>query len=218
MDDKTAVRRGYDELAEVYAARRSHDDRELAALDEFLDSLSEPTRVLDAGCGQGTPVLRRVAEATTAVGVDFSRVQLELAAEAVPTALLVHGDMTALPFRDDAFDGVVAYDSVIHVPLADHQTVIDEFARVLRPGSRVLLSEAPEERRRTKSDWLDGDVEMTWHMAGAEATREQLRNAGFRIVTEWEPTDASAGDGPKPPFFAARLDPSERRAERRGFS
>lgn len=206
MDDKEVVRRGYDELAEAYATRRSEDGREIAVFDEFLDSLSEPTRILDAGCGQGTPVLRRLSEQATAIGVDFSREQLRLAAETVPTAPLVHGDMTALPFRDDVFDAATAYNSVIHVPLADHETVLDEFARVLHPGGRVLLSEAPEEFERTNPEWLDSDVEMTWHMAGAEATREQLWNAGFRIVNEWDAPDTSAGDGPEPPFFAARLD------------
>lgn len=205
MDDREIVRRGYDELAETYAARRSSDGREVAVLDNFLDCLPESARVLDAGCGQGTPVLRRLAEAATGIGVDFSREQLRLARETVPAASLVQGDMTALPLRAGAFDGVTAFNSLIHVPLAEHRTVVDEFARVLRPGGRVLLSEAPEEFERTNADWLDGGVEMTWHMAGMEATREQLRNAGFEIVNEWNAPEQSPENDPKPPFISARL-------------
>lgn len=206
MDDRETVRQGYDELAETYAARRAEDGRDVAILAEFLDSLSERARLLDAGCGQGTPILRRLDERATGVGLDLSREQLRLAAESVPSAPLVHGDLRALPFRDDAFDAVTAYNSVVHVPLADHQTVFDEFARVLRPGGRVLVSESPEEREREVSDWLDGGVEMTWHMAGAAATRDHLRNAGFSLVTEWHPPDEPSESGPRPPFFAARLD------------
>lgn len=205
MDDREAVRRGYDELAGTYAERRTGSDRERAVLGELLDSLPERPRVLDAGCGQGTPVLERLDREATAVGVDLSRGQLRLAAGAVPGAALVQGDLTGLPFRDDAFDAVVAVDSVIHLPLADHPTAFGEFARVLRSGGRLLLSEAPEERRRTTADWLGEGVEMRWRMAGAAATRRQLRDAGFRLTAEWEAPDAAEDGPPRPPFFAATL-------------
>lgn len=205
MRERQAVRRGYDELAERYAARRTAADRELAILEEFADRLPDDARVLDAGCGQGTPVLRRLTASATGVGLDFSRELLDVAAESVPAARPVHGDMTALPFREGAFDAVVAVDSVIHVPLDDHQTVVDEFARVLRPGGRVLLSEAPEAFERTNPDWLGADREMSWWMAGASATRDQLHAAGFRLTDEWAAPETSPEERPQPPFFAARL-------------
>lgn len=111
-----------------------------------------------------------------------------------------------LPFQDDVFDAVTAYNSVIHIPLADHQTVLDEFARILVADGRVLLSEAPEERERRNADWLDSGVEMQWSMAGTEATRNQLHNAGFRITKEWKAPETTAEEHPRPPFFAARRD------------
>jgi len=83
MVDKDAVRRGYDELAEAYAADRNEDGHGRES-SRFLDGVSESARVLDAGCGQGTPVLRDLDSAATAVGTDISRSQLELAAENVP--------------------------------------------------------------------------------------------------------------------------------------
>lgn len=73
MSGKETIRRGYDALAETYAESRSDDERERGVLKEFLGSLPTPARILDAGCGQGTPVLRRLSQETTAVGVDFSR-------------------------------------------------------------------------------------------------------------------------------------------------
>lgn len=204
MDNKNEVRQGYDELAETYAARHSNDEREMIILDECLDSLSEPIRLLDAGCGPGTPVLRRLCNETTGFGLDFSREQLTIAAETVPTARLVHGDMTNLPIQNDTFDAVTAYNALIHVPLSDHQTVLDEFARVLRSGGCVLLSEVLKEFERTNPNWLDSDVTMKWNMAGAKATREQLRKAGFCIENEWDAPDTGDEEEPKPPFFAAR--------------
>jgi len=204
MSDKEVVRHGYDELAETYASRRSVDEREMGILSTFLNSLSEPARILDAGCGQGVPVLSRLCEEATAVGLDFSRGQLRIAAET--PARLVQGDMTSLPLQNGAFDAVTAYNSLIHLPLSNHQTAIEEFARILRPGGSVLLSEAPDEFERTNSNWLDSNVEMSWSMAGTQATREQLQNAGFTVVTEWNAPNTDGKSDPKPPFFAARLD------------
>jgi ubiquinone/menaquinone biosynthesis C-methylase UbiE len=206
MVEKDAVRRGYDGLAEAYAEQRLEDGQEMTILDGFLQPLPDSARILDVGCGQGTPVLRRLDESATAVGVDISRAQLELATKNAPGAHLGQGDMTRLPVRDGAFDALVAFHSLIHVPSEEHQAVLDEFARVLRPGGRVLVSEGPNEWSGTNPDWLETGVEMQWHIAGAEATREQLRDAGFTITDEWGTTDRFADTDERWVFFAAELD------------
>lgn len=206
MVDKNAVRRGYDGVAETYAAERSGDGHGSDILDQFLRLLPESARILDAGCGQGEPVLRKLSASATAIGVDFSRAQLELATENAPGASLLQGDMTRLPVRDNAFDAITTYHSLIHIPIDEHRTVIDEFARVLKPNGRLLLSEGPNEWSGTNPDWLDGGVEMQWNIAGAEATREQLQNAGFSISNEWGTNDAFAGEDEHWVFFSAELD------------
>jgi SAM-dependent methyltransferase len=124
-------------------------------------------------------------EGTGAVGVDFSASQLRLARENAPEAVLAQADMTDLPFADGSFDAVVAYWSLIHVPLDQHPAAVEEFARVLRPGGRVLVCEGTERWVGENPDWLDSGVGMEWEIAGAEATRQQLRDAGFEITDAW---------------------------------
>lgn len=205
MEERDDVRRAYDELSETYAGQRSPTSLSMNALDRLLDPLPADANVLDAGCGQGTPVLSTV-ETPNAVGLDFSREQLRLATENAPSAALVRGDMTALPFADGAFDAVTAFHSLIHVPADDHQRVVDEFARVLRPGGRVLLSEGEIEWRGSNPDWLGTGTEMQWSIAGAAATREQLTAAGFDVVEEWSVGDEIAeDDDAQKPFFLAEL-------------
>ncbi len=212
MTDRDTVRRGYDALAETYAAERPEDGRGMDVLDHFLDPVPESARILDAGCGQGTPVLAQLGASATAVGLDFSYRQLALATENAPDAALAQGDMTRPPFRDGAFDAITAYHSLIHVPIDDHQTVINEFARILRPGGRLLVSEGPGEWSGANPDWLDSGVEMQWDIAGADATREQLEGAGFVIADEWSAPDTLADDEDDAQwvFFSARLDGEER--------
>jgi ubiquinone/menaquinone biosynthesis C-methylase UbiE len=199
MVEKRAVRAGYDELAAAYGAEREQSGRGLDVLDAFIDGQA-PARVLDAGCGPGQPVLERLDATTAAVGLDASREQLRLAAGAVPDATLAQGDLTRLPFADGTFDAVVAYWSLIHVPLAEHPAALAEFARVLRPAGRVLVCEGREEWVGENPDWLDADVEMAWEMAGAEATRDQLRAAGFTVVEEWGVPDSLDDDDETDPW------------------
>ncbi|MEE6209688.1 class I SAM-dependent methyltransferase [Salarchaeum sp. III] len=188
----TDVRRGYDELADEYADARELSERERRILDGFFDGVPANSRVLDAGCGPGT-VTR------SAVGLDFSRKQLQLASERLS---VVQGDLRQLPFSEETFDAVVASNAVIHVPVPDHETVFAEFARVLEPGGRLLVSESDIARERTNPDWLGEGREMTWHMAGADATRTTLREAGFEIEDEWLAPETEGA--PEPPYLAAR--------------
>lgn len=185
MVKRNAVRRSYDELAERYADERSADGPGTVVLSEFLASLPTDGRILDAGCGAGKPVLERLATEHVAVGLDFSRRQLELASGAVPGAAHVQADMMGLPFEDDSFDAVVVYWSLIHLPLADHPTAIEEFARVLRPGGRALVCEGTDPWVGENPDWLDSGTEMGWEIAGVDATTEQLAAAGFELVDRW---------------------------------
>ena len=218
MVDKETVRRGYDTVAPAYAAQRTADGREAEILDAFLDHVPDGGRVLDAGCGQGLPVLCRLAgraeEANTGtgagagapVGVDLSREQLGRAAAAAPGAHLAQADLTALPVADGAVDAVTAFHSLIHVPLDEHRAAIGEFARVLRPGGRLLLSEGPGEWTGRNDDWLDSGAAMEWHIAGAERTRDQLRDAGFTITREWTADDELADEESTWVFLSARAE------------
>ncbi|WP_255191417.1 class I SAM-dependent methyltransferase [Natronobeatus ordinarius] len=186
MIERDAVRRGYDEVADVWADERSETEGEASVLESALEPLPSSVRILDVGCGQGTPALERVGDEATVVGLDFSRRQLEGATSNVPEASFVQGDMTRLPVANDSFDVVTAFYSLIHVPSAEHRTVLEEFARVVRPSGRLLVSEGVEPWSGTNSDWLDSGAEMQWDIAGAEATRTRLREAGFTIEAEHE--------------------------------
>jgi SAM-dependent methyltransferase len=204
--DPETVRRGYDAVAETYAASRG--DEPPGLLTSFLDQLPAEPCVLDAGCGSGQPVLDALDTAGPAVGLDLSRGQCRRGADNVPTAAIVQGELSALPFPADSFDGLTAYHSLIHVPLAEHLIGIEEFARVLRPGGWILVSEGSAEWNGTNLDWLDSGVEMHWSMAGPETTRDQLRAAEFEIENEWSADDDLADDGDASMFFfLARLDP-----------
>ncbi|NHN40380.1 class I SAM-dependent methyltransferase [Halorubellus sp. JP-L1] len=178
LAQRTAVRRGYDDLADAYAAERDESDH-AALLDRFLTDAPDG-RVLDAGCGAGQPVLARLADDRPVVGMDFSTAQIERASTVAP-GRVAQGDMTALPFSDDAFAAVAAFYSIIHVPFDQHQAVYEEFARVLEPGGTLLVTVGAEDWNGRNDDWLDTGTAMEWSTYGAEKSRELLDDAGFDV-------------------------------------
>lgn len=111
-------------------------------------------RVLDVGCGRGAVLVmaaRRLA-AGRVVGVDLWRsvdqsgnapevTERNAATEGVADRVELHTvDMTNLPFPDGSFDLVVSSLAVHNVRSAQgRQRAVDEAARVLRPGGRLVL-------------------------------------------------------------------------------
>jgi len=203
MDDRRAVKEAYEEVATDYSDRTA--TRWPSGLPEpvrrFRDELGPEDDLLDVGCGSGGPTV--AIDGENGVGLDISREQLSLAQTRVP-ASLVQGDMTTLPFSANSFDALSAIHSLVHVPLDDHRTVLTEFARVLRPGGTLLVTEGGVEWTGANPDWLDSGTEMRWWMAGPDATRADLRACGFELTGVWDVPDTLTEDGVKP-FFLAEL-------------
>ena len=146
--------------------------------------------VLDLGSGAGADVLiaaRRVAPGGRAIGLDMTPEMLALArrnaAEAgVDNVELLEGYLEDIPLSDGSVDVVIS-NCVINLA-ADKSVVLQEAARVLRPGGRLAVSDVvadPGMDPRTRADM----VAWTGCIAGAltEADyRSALADAGFEDV------------------------------------
>lgn len=118
-------------LLAPHPLERAPDEAELF-LSEFLGSLADGARVLDAGCG-GTSFPYRDHPRLRLVGVDVKAAPGDFA----------HGSrglasMERLPFRDGCFDAVVSHYTLEHVD--DLTATWDELVRVLRPGGRLFAA------------------------------------------------------------------------------
>ena len=179
--DRNAVRVAWDRVSETYANNRNPDGNDADLIAELLESLPDDARVLDVGCGDGMRTLANLP--ADAVGLDLSRRGLELADGNVPNPL-VQGDMVHLPFADGSFDGITAYHAVFHVERSTHPAVYAEFARVLKPGGRVLMTVGQGAYQSTRRDWLRSGESMFFSTPGSDRTEVQLEEAGFEVVEE----------------------------------
>lgn len=104
---------------------------------------AEPSgaRVLDVAAGPGNvarELLARGARDVTALDLSYNMLA-EGARQGLPDVLWVNGDGQHLPFPDASFDAVTISFGLRNIP--DPQRALAEFARVLRPGGRVVVCE-----------------------------------------------------------------------------
>jgi SAM-dependent methyltransferase len=98
--------------------------------------------VIDVACGTGNAALLAAARGARVVGIDGAQRLLDVARERARAHRveldLRRGELLALPVEDAAADVVLSVFGVIFA--TDPAVALGEFARVLRPGGRALLS------------------------------------------------------------------------------
>ena len=98
---------------------------------------------LDVACGTGAltrELSRRAGARGRVVGLDFSAGMLDRARQREhPNLTWVQGDALALPFGDAEFDATTIAFGLRN--LADPRLGLEEMARVVRPGGRMVVLE-----------------------------------------------------------------------------
>lgn len=159
--DHGDVRRYWDQnaVAWIELTRAGYDIyRDLVNTPAFLAMLPELSGRcgLDLGCGEGhnTRLLARRGGRITAI--DLSGRLLDAAAAEERRRPLgiryLHGSSVALPFRDEAFDFVVALMSMMD--MADLHVALAEVHRVLRSGGFLQFSIEHPCTATPRSEWI----------------------------------------------------------------
>jgi ubiquinone/menaquinone biosynthesis C-methylase UbiE len=114
-----------------YAGRKFYD---ALYSETILRHLQPGQRLLDAGCGRYLKFSKALSGKARVVGIDLEDV-LDTHNQNAPYG--VRGDLNYLPFPANYFDMVISRSVVEH--LEDPPKAFREFARVLRPGGKVVI-------------------------------------------------------------------------------
>jgi len=96
--------------------------------------------LLDVGCGTGAAVRGAAGTVAVAVGADACPRMIERAQRlgaGLPRAGFVVAAAERLPFADEVFTALLCTAVLRHV--SDRAAAVEELARVLRPGGRVVV-------------------------------------------------------------------------------
>lgn len=149
--------------------------------------------VLDAGCGSGVFSLLAAQRADHVLGIDGSAAMIALCEKARQERALANlrFDQRLLSSLeregDDSFDVILSSSVLEYVP--DHAAVLADFARLLRPGGRLLVS-MPNGQSLYR--WLEGLMfrltgrpryfRHVVHVPTADELAALLARLGMRVV------------------------------------
>jgi SAM-dependent methyltransferase len=192
--DERAVEHGYDLVAEEYAAQ-FRDEMEKKPFDrKMLDWLAEKVdgsgQICDMGCGPGQIASYLHRRGVEACGIDLSPEMIKQALRLNPDIHFQQGNMLALTeISDNAFGGIAAFYSIIHIPRPLLTDALRELKRVLRPGGVLLLTFHIGKETVHRDEFLGKVVSLDFHFFETGEMKSSLKAVEFDLeeVIERDP-------------------------------
>ena len=182
------TREAYNKAAEKYKQLfyneldKKEFDRNI--LDEFSSYFHSDSIVLDAGCGPcGHTTSYLSKKGFNVIGIDISEKCIELAMEHNSDVHFEVGDFSELKYRNNYFDGIISYYSLIDTPKIFVKNVLYEFKRVLKPGGVLLLTVKEGRTEGYQNELLGIEVEIFFTLFTKDEIRLYLTESGFEIIT-----------------------------------
>lgn len=132
-------------LKEFYQSSERYRDDLITHDESFLEPfiilvqryIEKNSTILDLGCGTGLSTRLLDEQGYSAIGLDLSPLFLQVEKRSNPSTNLLVGDALDLPFPDQSFDAVVAFEFIEHVP--NVPALLDEMLRVLKKGGHIVI-------------------------------------------------------------------------------
>ena len=183
VDYKKLVAKGYDICANAYnSAREKEKQLELSLL---TSQLNDGASVLDIGCGAGVPIAKILAERFVVIGIDISLEQISRAQQNVKKGRFIHDDIMNQHFKSEAFDAVIMFYALFHLPREEHPKLIRRIYRWLKPKGLLLLTVTKSSNDSYTEDNFFGAT-MFWSNFSLDDYQFLLRDIGFVLQESCE--------------------------------
>lgn len=151
---------------------------------EFLAHVPQKGHILDAGCGSGRDTLMFKSLGYEVTSIDGSAEMCRLASDYASQEVL-HMQFQEIEF-EDAFDGIWASASLLHVSSGEIETVLAKLKNSLK-GTGVLYA-----------SFKYGDFEGVrngryFNDLVEETAVELFERVGFRVIRTWITSDSRPG-------------------------
>jgi SAM-dependent methyltransferase len=132
MNYKEVTRKTYDESADMYEKRVLQNYQKVEKkCNMFLKHLTGK-KILDLGAGTGNCGKYMKDKGCDVICIDNSEEMVKKCKQKGLTAEVM--DIEELDFPGESFDGVLACASLLHIPKANLEKVLESIKRILKPG------------------------------------------------------------------------------------
>jgi len=204
-------RTSYDAVADEYTKRIAteleHKPFDRQILDEFADRVRDLGPVADIGCGPGHVGRYLHDRGVRVVGIDLSPGMLQCARNLHPAMTFQQADMSALPVPSEAWAGIVAFYSIIHVPRDRVVETLRGFRRVLRPRGLLLVAFHIGDEVLHLDELWGHRVSVDFTFFRTEEMEKNLVAAGFEVerVLERDPYPPAVEHQSRRAYLLARV-------------
>jgi SAM-dependent methyltransferase len=176
----------YDAVAVEYTTRLFEELRHKPFDRAQLDRLVERTRglgpICDLGCGPGQVARYLHDRGAPVLGVDLSPGMLEQARRLNPEIEFCLGDILDLPVAAEAWGGIAAFYSLIHIPREKIVEALGELRRVLVPGGWLLAAFHLGKETLHRDELWGQPLALDFHFFETGEMSKWLETAGFRSI------------------------------------
>jgi len=176
------LKKTYDLVADDYAAHIFDELKGKPFDRQLLDELATiPGVICDLGCGPGQVARYLHDRGANVIGVDLSPGMIERARALTPGVAFDAGDMRALDVPDGAWQAIVAFYSIVHIPREELAGVFREMKRVLAPGGALLLSFHIGSEVVHRDEWWGHDVDIDFLFFQTVEVTAALEESGLIV-------------------------------------
>jgi len=134
------TRTTYDRIASAYADRWFESETLRPELRKFMESVPEPRRIIDVGCGIGRDVETMLKAGVDVIGIDSSPGMLAEARRLVPGAIFRHKDLLHPRLPTSFYSGIWCAATIHHLRPSDQKRAFEVFASLLSNDGVLFVS------------------------------------------------------------------------------
>ena len=178
------LQRTYDAVADDYVAHVFDELKDKPFDRQLLDQIAARAGggvICDLGCGPGQVARHLHDRGANVIGIDLSPAMIDRARALTPGVRFETGDMRALNVADGAWQAIVAFYSIIHIPRGALAPVFSEMRRALAPGGFALLSFHIGSDVLHRDEWWGHAVSVDFLFLQPDEVTAALESAGFIV-------------------------------------
>jgi cyclopropane fatty-acyl-phospholipid synthase-like methyltransferase len=172
----------YDKIFDWYCSSRS-PDAGVEPIRSFTQHLQPSAKVLDIGCGYGTPITSTLFKlGFKPYGIDSSIKMVTKFKEDFPAVPIQHSDVLNSNFFNIIFDAVIGYGFMFHLSQNQQEEVIEMVADHLQQDGYFLFNSGDEDgSKMTSPEFNGGESFMTYSMSSLNYEKILQRNGMIMI-------------------------------------
>lgn len=180
------TKKAYDKTADKYHDNFKNEiiqkDYDRLLLDRFSGMLMTDSLICDAGCGPSGHIGKYLADKGHKItGIDISQRCIDIATSYNPRIDFKLMDMMNTDFKNNSFDAIISFYSIIYTPKEYINRIFAEFNRILKINGKLLIVVKKGTNEGIIDDeWFEGNKVYFTHFIESEI-KDHLANSQFNV-------------------------------------